>query len=584
MSGNNDEDKKGFSGLSDLVSDIDDFNAKPSIEPTPHTKPSQTTTSSIVNETEHNAPLGNNGKDKKGFSGLSDLTSDSSTGNDVPEPEPSTPSPKPDHRATPPIVNETERNDPVTPKSIKTDGGGDGNLGSGLAWILVTVGILFLYLLVVNNGNHNTNNIPNNPPQSAQIRDYPQSSSLPATLPRTIETTRLQYEKPPVGNSNNLSLAQICWCLREDVRIKTIREIISSRDEVNEFNKIIFDYDQRCRSFRYSSGSLENARRQVEASRSQIVAEALNDAKYLGHKNYPNSLSISPGKPINDVSKDPAPLLTKEAQRLLTALGYDPGPSDGQPSIRTMTAVKSFQRDIGQSPDGRIDDALMISLRKMKTDKGVIGASTQERLPDNKKNSLKNANEDQEKIQKNQDNTKKYSQMSIQTTSSSLEIPSSGSHFAVQSRQQLIEKLMQILSVSYSQKVEISFSYAGEQIPLRINRIDSGKGKPILVDFGSLYGDAVLSIEKAGYIVIQILNIDTVYKGVSKLLNVLGVPYSKDLIIQMTGQPPVKIPGIWTERSGSANLFLTEVVLNPEMIQSVQKKGINIMTLKRNAG
>ena len=172
----------------------------------------------------------------------------------------------------------------------------------------------------------------------------------------------------------------------------------------------------------------------------------------------------------------------------------------------------------------------------------------------------------------------------LQTALPSSSILSTGGHIPVHGRQQLIETLMRILGVSYTQNVEISFPYAGVQISSRTNWIESGKGKPILVDFGSFYGDAVQALEKSGFIVIPILDADSVYEGVSKLLNALAVFYSMDQEIQMRGRPPLRIPGIWIERNGLASLILTDAVLNHEMIQAVQEKGFIIITEKRNTG
>ena len=172
----------------------------------------------------------------------------------------------------------------------------------------------------------------------------------------------------------------------------------------------------------------------------------------------------------------------------------------------------------------------------------------------------------------------------LQTTSPSSSTQSTGRHVPAHSRQQLIETLMRILGISYIQNVEISFPYAGVQIPSRTNWVESGKGKPILVDFGSFYGDAVQSLEKAGFIVIQILDADSVYEGVSKLLNALAVFYSMDQEIQMRGRPPLRIPGIWIERNGLASLIVTDAVLNQEMMQAVQEKGFIIITEKRKTG
>ncbi|MDO9110132.1 MAG: LysM domain-containing protein, partial [Desulfatirhabdiaceae bacterium] len=94
--------------------------------------------------------------------------------------------------------------------------------------------------------------------------------------------------------------------------------------------------------------------------------------------------------------------------------------------------------------------------------------------------------------------------------SPSSENPATGGHVFVHGKQQLVETLLRILGVSYTQKAEMSFPYAGIQISSHANWIRSGKGKPVLVDFGSFYGDAVQALEKSGFIVVQILDTDSI--------------------------------------------------------------------------
>jgi len=50
-------------------------------------------------------------------------------------------------------------------------------------------------------------------------------------------------------------------------------------------------------------------------------------------------------------------------QRLLAALGHDPGPVDGALGPRTRSAVEAFQRSRGRNAGGRVDEALLESLR-----------------------------------------------------------------------------------------------------------------------------------------------------------------------------------------------------------------------------
>ncbi|MBL28383.1 MAG: hypothetical protein CMM50_12635 [Rhodospirillaceae bacterium] len=60
----------------------------------------------------------------------------------------------------------------------------------------------------------------------------------------------------------------------------------------------------------------------------------------------------------------PSTTLTREAQELLIELGYFDGPSDGVASDGLREAIRRFQREAGQSPDGRISRGLIEQLNK----------------------------------------------------------------------------------------------------------------------------------------------------------------------------------------------------------------------------
>ena len=63
------------------------------------------------------------------------------------------------------------------------------------------------------------------------------------------------------------------------------------------------------------------------------------------------------------VTTGPAPSDIREAQRLLSGLGYSPGTADGKMGSRTRTAIESFQRSHGLAADGAVTDALMAALK-----------------------------------------------------------------------------------------------------------------------------------------------------------------------------------------------------------------------------
>jgi peptidoglycan hydrolase-like protein with peptidoglycan-binding domain len=62
--------------------------------------------------------------------------------------------------------------------------------------------------------------------------------------------------------------------------------------------------------------------------------------------------------------------MTREAQRLLTDLGYDPGTADGKTGTQTRRAIESFQRSDDLTVDGTVgelDDAIVRASKREKS-------------------------------------------------------------------------------------------------------------------------------------------------------------------------------------------------------------------------
>jgi hypothetical protein len=163
-------------------------------------------------------------------------------------------------------------------------------------------------------------------------------------------------------------------------------------------------------------------------------------------------------------------------------------------------------------------------------------------------------------------------------------IQATGGHVSVRGKPQLVETLMRILGVSYTQNVEMSFPYADIQISSHANWIWSGKGKPVLVDFGSFYGDAIQALEKTGFVVIQILDTDSIRLSFPRLLNAIGVSFTMDSELQMPDRQPLTVPGIWIQRDSLPSLILTDADLDPRMIQAIQENRVTLLTEKKKAG
>ncbi len=169
----------------------------------------------------------------------------------------------------------------------------------------------------------------------------------------------------------------------------------------------------------------------------------------------------------------------------------------------------------------------------------------------------------------------------LQLRSNPSAIQATGGRVFVRGKQQLVEILMRILGVSYTQNVEMSFPYADIQISSQANWIESGTGKPILVDFGSFYGDAIQALEKTGFVVVQILDADSIRLSIPRLLNAIGVSFVIDSELQIPGRQPLTIPGIWIQRDALPSLILTDADLDPQLIQAIQEKRITLITEKK---
>lgn len=296
-------------------------------------------------------------KEKKGFSGLSDLASEvSGVDEAVESPSESKPSKNTQGSST---AKETPRSEPerestTSPSPIETISSRKSGVGSGVKWILGIIAVVFVVWLF-NNGGKSDKKPVYNLPSPSQSYNYPQSSSTSAVqTPSATQSAALQYEKPPVGTNNVLSVPKIRWCVREGIRIEAMRDLIDTNEGVDEFNRIVNDYNIRCGSYRYREGSLLRAEREVGAYRREIVSDAIRSARRLGRQ----------GAYASSAPKRPNAQHTREAQQLLTELGYDPGPVDGLYGRRTADAVRAFQRDMGLSQDGWIDERLLFTLRR----------------------------------------------------------------------------------------------------------------------------------------------------------------------------------------------------------------------------
>lgn len=260
--------------------------------------------------------------------------------------------PAPPRRSAPEVVASGSSQLPSTESS-----------GAKWFWAFVGLGVMiWLFNAAKENGSRSSGSRSYTPPSSSSTYT---ASPAPKT-PRTV----LEFSKPPVGQNNILSMPQIRWCLREDIRVQALRPLTTSNQEIDQFNAVVSDYNRRCGSFRYRQGTLERARREVEAVRAEIVAATIQESPtQLGGSSGTRSAEtrkVMPPPSVPSVQRRPSHQRSEvvfQIQSLLKQLGYNPGPADGIYGVKTKAAIEAYERDHGRPVSGDATAELLGWLR-----------------------------------------------------------------------------------------------------------------------------------------------------------------------------------------------------------------------------
>ncbi|MGI6421409.1 MAG: hypothetical protein ACOX0N_04280 [Syntrophomonadaceae bacterium] len=111
-------------------------------------------------------------------------------------------------------------------------------------------------------------------PTTPTKESSPQTTATPKPSP--------VFEKPAIGTTT-FNAAQIRWALREEIRLDTMRNYISSQSAIDAYNMMVDDFNRRAGHFKYYDSDMNTAKRDIERVRSQIVAEAIADAGKLSN-------------------------------------------------------------------------------------------------------------------------------------------------------------------------------------------------------------------------------------------------------------------------------------------------------------
>lgn len=282
-------------------------------------------------------------QDRKGFAGLSSLVSDVDEA--VAKAERASAETARSESAAAPRIEPTPTPAPRSPEqspSVPT-----------IVWIGIAV-VAFSAFLIFANSSPNQRSASSYS-SSAQYTPAPSSPSQADVRSPPPAPSGPTEERPPVGSGNALSVAQIRYCLAEDIRLEASKPMVNAYDDaaVDRFNAYVSDYNSRCGSFRYRRGTLESARADVERFRAALQDEGRRRFAAVGRQ----------------IERPPQPQSSSEIaeiQQRLAMLGYDPGPADGFMGPRTQAAISLFQSDFDLAVTGEPSADLLTRLRTVR--------------------------------------------------------------------------------------------------------------------------------------------------------------------------------------------------------------------------
>ena len=146
----------------------------------------------------------------------------------------------------------------------------------------------------------------------------------------------------------------------------------------------------------------------------------------------------------------------------------------------------------------------------------------------------------------------------------------------------VIDDMMTAIGCHYSEKINISFPYAGIQVNALSNLISTSKGRQLLVDYGDLYGDALTAIRKTGLAIIQLDGIQDWQTALKSIFNSLNFSFTENLDFKIMARPDgtyidIHIPGIAVETDSKEKYLLTPALFRSALSQFLKESGYNVI-------
>ncbi|PWC91070.1 peptidoglycan-binding domain-containing protein [Azospirillum sp. TSO5] len=179
----------------------------------------------------------------------------------------------------------------------------------------------------------------------------------------SLTTTRDDGEEaPPVGTGLVLSKRQIRYCVYQSERLDVLRDLPMSNPEIDRFNALIVEQNQRCANFRYRGSDLQSV--QAETPQQRLTFRRDAEKILASWRPAPSPPVYRPTEPTSALPSETSArptldLRTREgaiaAQTRLRELGYYSGAIDGSWGPSSSRALKSFKENNSLLPNEQWD-------------------------------------------------------------------------------------------------------------------------------------------------------------------------------------------------------------------------------------
>lgn len=89
----------------------------------------------------------------------------------------------------------------------------------------------------------------------------------------------MQFDEPPVGKNGRLTIPQLRWALREQIRIDTLKAMALNSMGADGVNQMVSNYNRRVGSSQYKQTEMKQAEKDISSIRGEIITQVKNMAQ-----------------------------------------------------------------------------------------------------------------------------------------------------------------------------------------------------------------------------------------------------------------------------------------------------------------